>query len=94
MIRLTSSRGSGDWCACHVASPAIAAVIEAGPSSQWHGIRSYVKLFDGSTIEANESAAEIARQIASNTAPLDHEYRKGFIDGQIEMRNSLQKEHP
>ena len=43
----------------YVAPNAIARVIEAGASSQWHGIRSIVKTFDGATIECRESAIEI-----------------------------------
>lgn len=38
---------------------AIARISEAPTSSQWHGIRAYVKLFDGSTIETQESVYEI-----------------------------------
>lgn len=40
---------------------AIARVVDAGPN--WHGISAYVKLFDGGTIEASESAKEICDQI-------------------------------
>lgn len=40
---------------------AIARVIEAGPN--WHRISAYVKLFNGGTIEACESAEEIRDQI-------------------------------
>lgn len=44
---------------------AIAAVCEAGVSSQWHGVRSFVRTFDGKTIEAREYASALARAIAS-----------------------------
>lgn len=40
---------------------AIARIVQAGPN--WHGIGAYVKTFDGQTIEACESADEIARRI-------------------------------
>lgn len=40
---------------------AIARVVQAGPN--WHGIRAYVKTFDGQTIEACEDAEEISRRI-------------------------------
>jgi hypothetical protein len=43
-----------------VAPSAIAQITEAAASSQWHGIRAYVKLFDGSSIEAGDSADRIA----------------------------------
>lgn len=36
---------------------AIAQVTEAGTSSQWHGIRAYVKTFDGRTLEVRETWA-------------------------------------
>ena len=39
----------------------ISRVIEAGPN--WHGISTYVKLFDGKTLEACESASVIRDQI-------------------------------
>ena len=35
-----------------VAHAAVARIAEAGPSSQWHGIRCYVYLFDGKTLES------------------------------------------
>ena len=35
-----------------LAAEAIASITQAGTSSQWHGIRSFVKTFDGRTIEA------------------------------------------
>lgn len=56
MILLTSpSRGTVQY----VAPTAVARVIEAGASSQWHGVRSIVKTFDGDTIECRETVHEI-----------------------------------
>mgnify|MGYP003385851055 CR=1 FL=1 len=46
-----------------LAPDAIAEIYEAGPSSQWHGIRSCIKTFDGRTIEVQESAPDIAKQL-------------------------------
>ena len=70
MIRLTIPHTGG--CRTHyVAANGIAAVIEAGASSQWHGIRSFVKLFDGSTLECSETASEIAAQIVAEIERLD-----------------------
>jgi hypothetical protein len=63
MIRLTSPHSSG-YETHFVAPTAIARVTEAGVSSQWHGIRSYVKLFDGTTLECSEVASDIAKQAA------------------------------
>ena len=41
----------------------IARVSEPGDASAWHGVRAFVRLFDGTTIEARESPAEIARSV-------------------------------
>lgn len=48
-----------------LASAAIAEILEAGASSQWHGIMAYIKTFDGRTIEVRETASEIAAQMGS-----------------------------
>ena len=40
-----------------------AKVTEAGTSSQWHGIRAVVRLFDGSIIESSEGLAVLQLQI-------------------------------
>lgn len=63
MIKLTSPKGTTQY----VAPSAIALITEAGNSSQWHGIRAYVKLFDGKTIECSETADEIALQIGKES---------------------------
>lgn len=59
MITITDTNGRTTF----LASAAIATITEAGASSQWHGIRCYVKTFDGRTLEANETAQHIAAQI-------------------------------
>lgn len=59
MIRLTDPSGA----AIYLATAAIAEVHETGPSSQWHGIRSVIKTFDGRTLEAQERASEIAESL-------------------------------
>lgn len=48
---------------------AIASITEAGASSQWHGIRSYVKCFDGKTIECRDTAQEIAAMLEKADTP-------------------------
>ncbi|UBB19528.1 hypothetical protein [Comamonas odontotermitis] len=48
---------------------AIARVTEASASSQWHGVRAYVRTFDGVTIEARESALEIGRAVDAERNP-------------------------
>lgn len=40
---------------------AVASIIDAGPN--WHGIRAYVRTFDGKVIEATDSAEAIASSI-------------------------------
>lgn len=52
-----------------VAPSAIASVTEAGTSSQWHGIRSIVRLFDGKAIEASQTAQWVVEQIRRAAAP-------------------------
>ena len=62
MIRLTTPNSSG--CVTHYLAPsAIARITEAGPSSQWHGIRAYVRTFDGKVLECSETADWIAQQV-------------------------------
>lgn len=63
MITLTNIDGRRT----HAAPEAIATITEAGPSSQWHGVRSIVRLFDGRTIEARETADELLRLVATAT---------------------------
>ncbi len=61
MIRLTSATS----CTTHyVAARNIARITEAGASSQWHGIKSIVRTFDGQTLECRETANEIFSAIA------------------------------
>lgn len=60
MIRITDINGLAQL----IAPLAIARLVEAGTSSQWHGINTYVHLFDGAVVEARETMADIARQKA------------------------------
>jgi NTP pyrophosphatase (non-canonical NTP hydrolase) len=68
MIRLTSPTGNG-YETHFIAPTAIARITEAGVSSQWHGIRSFVKLFDCTTLECSEVASDIAKQVAQEQKP-------------------------
>lgn len=64
MLRLTTPNSSG--YETHYVAPAnIARITEAGVSSQWHGIRSFVRLFDGAVLECSGAAADIAAQVAA-----------------------------
>ena len=67
MLRLTTPRISSGYETHYVAPANIARITEAGVSSQWHGIRSFVKLFDGVVLECSEVAADIAAQIEAET---------------------------
>lgn len=62
MVHLTTPTSSG-YVSHWVSPKAIARITEAGASSQWHGIRSYVKLFDGQTLEVSETADQINKAI-------------------------------
>jgi uncharacterized protein YlzI (FlbEa/FlbD family) len=59
MITLTGTNGNKRY----LAPPAIAAVTEAGASSQWHGICAIVRTFDGQVLEVRERADDVVRQI-------------------------------
>ena len=59
MIKLTDINGHTRY----VAASAIASVTEAGASSQWHGIKSIVKLFDGLVIECQQTADDVALKV-------------------------------
>ena len=59
MIKLIDSNGR----AHHVSAENIARVSEAAVSSQRHGIRSYVMLFDGGTIECQQTDQEVAQLV-------------------------------
>ena len=64
MIKIIDDSGRTHF----VAPEAISKVAEAAASSQWHGIRSYVKTFDGETIESQLSAADIALAVENALA--------------------------
>lgn len=48
----------------YLSPQAIAWIKEAGVSSQWHGIRCYVKCQDGELIECTQTAEEVNAAIA------------------------------
>lgn len=56
MIKVTDTYGKTHY----LAPSAISEILEAGASSQWHGIKAYIRTFDGRTIEVCESAEDIA----------------------------------
>lgn len=60
MIRVTDING----CDFYIAASNIASINVAATSSQWHGVRSIVHLFDGGLIECQQEARDIAGQLA------------------------------
>lgn len=66
MIRVTDINGLD----VYMAARNVASVNEAGQSSQWYGIRSIVRTFDGAVIECQQEARHVARLIAEDV-PLD-----------------------
>lgn len=67
MIRITDFSGQVHW----VAPTAVASVTETCASSQWHGIKAIVKLFDGTVIEALDEARRVAERVACDLVPRD-----------------------
>lgn len=65
MIKLTTSGGA----AVYVAPAAIVSIHEAGASSQWHGIRAYVRTFDNRTYEVQQTAEEVRAAVAAAPQP-------------------------
>lgn len=93
MIRITDINGQ-----CHyLAAQDIARITEAGTSSQWHGIRAYVRTTDGKTIEASENADQIAALVTSvslgslQAEIAGHEAANGHLSALVdELRELLQ----
>ena len=48
----------------YLAPSAIAQVIEAGTSSQWHGIKAIVRTFDGRVLEVREEFKDIMKELS------------------------------
>ncbi|PTT21851.1 hypothetical protein DBR12_05375 [Acidovorax sp. HMWF029] len=95
MIRLIDINGLTHY----LAPQSIASIVEAGASSQWHGIRAYVRTTNGKTIEARETADQIATMIAAGAeklialqAEIDaHEIANGNLFALVnELRELLQ----
>lgn len=63
MFKLTDSNGR----AVYVAPTNVARIDEAGDSSQWHGIRSFVRLFDGAVIECQQDVATVAGLVGTSS---------------------------
>lgn len=63
MIKLNTAEST-----VFVAAGNVARIDQAGASSQWHGIRSFVRLFDGGVIECHQDATEVARLVEAEEA--------------------------
>lgn len=75
MIRLTDTKGQAHY----LAPQNVARVTEAGVSSRWHGIRAYVRTYDGVTIEASEEAEHIAALISKSVETGRYAERYGWL---------------
>lgn len=75
MIRLTEHNGKAHY----LAPQNIARVTEAQVSSRWHGIRAYVRTYDGVTIEASEEAGHIAALISASADTRRYAERYGWL---------------
>lgn len=64
MIRVTTPDGRAQL----LHPDAVASISEAGPSSQWHGIRAYIHLFNDRTLEVQETLQQVEAQIATAKA--------------------------
>lgn len=64
MLKLTNAYGA----TVYVAVGNVCRVDTAGTSSQWHGTRSFVRMFDGGTIECGQDADTVARMIEAEEA--------------------------
>lgn len=57
MIEVTDRNGMA-----HMLNPdGIVRVSEAGASSQWHGVRSFIETMHGTTIECQQSVQEVRK---------------------------------
>ena len=92
MIRVTYING----CEFHLAATNIASINVTATSSQWHGVRSIVSLFDGGSIECQQEARDIAVQLADHGG-IDN-FRERCIDivarhgGSVEIEAAIRAE--
>ena len=63
MITITSAHDGRKYA---VSGSAVKKIVEAG--ANWNGIRCYVKLDDGTTIEASETLGEIVGMIEKESS--------------------------
>lgn len=66
MIKITDYKGQTHY----VSHLHIVHIKEAGTSSQWHGIRSYVTLESGFVIEAKNKADELYMEVNASGGEL------------------------
>lgn len=59
LIEITDFNGAKQY----ISAGAVEQITEAGASSQWHGIRSIVRLFNGKVIESQNTAYEVASMV-------------------------------
>jgi hypothetical protein len=92
MIKLTDSSGHD----VYLAPQNISRINEAAMASQWHGVRSIVRTFDGAVIECQQDAIKIA-QLASGKDAIE-QFRERCIDivarhgGSVEIEAAIRDE--
>jgi len=84
VIRVTDING----CEFYLAATNIASINVAATSSQWHGVRSIVHLFDGGLIECQQEARDIAVQLA------DHGGKEHENDEIVELQRAAKGRQP
>lgn len=70
MVRLSCPSSGGGYHTEFVAANNVARITEAGVNSQWHGIRSIVRLFDGGLLECDEPADTVRKLVDAELAAI------------------------
>ena len=92
MFKITDSSGHD----VYLAAENISRINEAATASQWHGIRSIVRTFDGAVIECQQDAVKVAKMASGQDAIED--FRLRCIDivarhgGSVEIEAAIRDE--
>jgi len=78
MITVTDTKGQKH----RLALEAIALVSEASLASRWHGIRAYIKTFDGAELAVREDPEWIAVEVMAEEKKRHCAQPEGGVDGQ------------
>ena len=92
MIKLTDSSGYD----VYLAPQNISMINDTAMASQWHGIRSIVRTFDGAVIECQQDATKVAKMASGQDAI--EAFRERCIDivarhgGSVEIEAAIRDE--